>query len=394
MSSIKSAFTRRRFLQNASALATALGFGPDAQTAADETGGVDMFVRAKPIWPKGRETERNLFVGFHHTIKVNSTRRQPVTLKITASTIYRAFLNGKFVGYGPARGPHGYVRVDEWGLDDRLSPGTSTLAIEVAGYNVNSYYWLDQPSFLQAEVLCGDQVLAATGAGDVSFAATMLTQRVQRVQRYSFQRPFTEAYVLTTDSNRWRSETSGPAKPEPWSVLPSRKLLARNVSYPRFLLRQPLIHLTEGRVEVGAPPANLLKDRSLTKIGPQLKGFKESELETTPSIFLQGVRNVSARSVGEFFSWQGTVRLEANSYSILDFATNLTGFVGATVECRQRARVFFTFDEILSDEDVDFKRLDCVNAISYELEPGSYDLESFEPYTLRFLKLTTLGRRL
>jgi alpha-L-rhamnosidase len=45
---------------------------------------------------------------------------------------------------------------------------------------------------------------------------------------------------------------------------------------------------------------------------------------------------------------------------------------------------------MIRNGDVDFKRLSCVNAIALELEPGSYEFESFEPYTLKFLKLFTL----
>jgi alpha-L-rhamnosidase len=60
------------------------------------------------------------------------------------------------------------------------------------------------------------------------------------------------------------------------------------------------------------------------------------------------------------------------------------------VECDQPSRLVFTFDEILSGQDVDFKRLGCVNAVVYELQPGRYQLESFEPYTLRYLKLMVL----
>ena len=103
---------------------------------------------------------------------------------------------GQFVGLGPARGPHGYYRVDVWNLRQQLRPGANVIAIEVAGYNANSYYLLDQPSFLQAEVTSGDQVVASTAAAGVRFEALILDDRVQKVQRYSFQRPFIEVYRL------------------------------------------------------------------------------------------------------------------------------------------------------------------------------------------------------
>ena len=84
------------------------------------------------------------------------------------------------------------------------------------------------------------------------------------------------------------------------------------------------------------------------------------------------------------------VRLQPKSYAILDFGTNLTGFLGAKITARGRTRLFFTFDEVLSDGDVDFKRLGCVNIVLYEIVTGTYRLEAFEPYTLRYLKLIVL----
>jgi alpha-L-rhamnosidase len=84
------------------------------------------------------------------------------------------------------------------------------------------------------------------------------------------------------------------------------------------------------------------------------------------------------------------VNLKPNTYEILDFGVNLTGFLGARLECRTRTRLCLTFDEILSGGDVDFKRLGCVNVVAYELAPGIYDVESFEPYTLRYVKLIAL----
>ena len=84
--------------------------------------------------------------------------------------------------------------------------GENVLAIEVAGYNVNSYYLLDQPAFLQAELTCGDDVLAATGSVKNSFEAMILPERVKKVQRYSFQRPFSEIYRPEPGYDQWRTE--------------------------------------------------------------------------------------------------------------------------------------------------------------------------------------------
>ena len=68
------------------------------------------FQSAKPVWPAGRETELNLTVGFRAVFA--SQPAADVAVKIAASTVYRVWLNGAFVAIGPARGPHGYYRVD------------------------------------------------------------------------------------------------------------------------------------------------------------------------------------------------------------------------------------------------------------------------------------------
>ena len=166
------------------------------------------FVSAKPVWPKGRETEKNLFVGFRAVFRTNDVPGR-VTLRAAGATDYRVFVNGEFLAHGPARGPHGFFRVDEWDLTDRLQAGDNVVAFEVAGYNVNSYALLDQPSFLQAEVVAADgKVLASTDGKGEHFSATVLPQRVQKVQRYSFQRPFSEVYRLAPGWDTWRKDPS------------------------------------------------------------------------------------------------------------------------------------------------------------------------------------------
>src|ERR1035437_4089891 len=199
-------------------------------TCANLAVSAPTFDSAKPIWPKGRETEKNLFVGFRATFKAPAQER--VYLRATGATIYRVFLNGHFLAHGPARGPHGFYRVDEWDLTDKLLPGANVVAFEVAGYNVNSYSLLDQPSFLQAEVVAGGNVLASTDGKGAAFTATILKERVQKVQRYSFQRAFSEVYRLTPGYDHWRSDPATTLGGTKVSTLPARALLLRRVDYP------------------------------------------------------------------------------------------------------------------------------------------------------------------
>ena len=168
----------------------------------------DYFRSAEPVWPEGRQYEKNLSIAFISGFEAH--KNQNTFLKVAASSLYRIYLNDDFVGHGPARAGHGYYRVDEWDLSDHLNDSLNILKIEVASYNVNSFYLLDQPGFLQAEVISGTKIISATSDRNDDFAAFEMKERVQKVPRYSFQRPFIEYYRISdTPSPLARGDTGG-----------------------------------------------------------------------------------------------------------------------------------------------------------------------------------------
>ncbi|MHB0957032.1 MAG: alpha-L-rhamnosidase-related protein [Pirellulaceae bacterium] len=354
--------------------------------AAGSAADTPLFASAKPVWPAGRETEMNLTTGFRALFASPASAR--VALKIAASTVYRVWLNGSFVAIGPARGPHGYYRVDELDLSRHVKAGENVLAVEVAGYNVNSYDVLDQPSFLQAEVVAdGERVLAATGSADLGFDALICSERLQKVQRYSFQRPFIEVYRLTPAIDAWRTSITAIANRVALSEVPAKQFLPRRVLLPQFEIRFPEQLVAQGRLLRHNNVENPWKDRSLVDIGPKFKGYPEDQLEVIPSLEIQTLGSHQQQALSTVYDPGSPLALAAGDYRILDLGTNLTGLVGATLACTEKSRCWFVFDEILSEGDVDFKRLGCVNLVSYELEPGRYEVESIEPYTMRYLKV-------
>ncbi len=366
--------------------------GAALAAAAPATG----FQAGTPVWPSGRTTEMNLLVGFRAVIPAPRDGGK-VVLRVAASTLYRARVNGAFVGHGPARAAHKFYRVDEWDLTSALGAGRNVVALEVSGYNVNSYYLLDQPSFLQAEVVAGDRVLAATGtakAGDgaswAPFDATILEHRVQKVQRFSFQRPFIEVYRLAPGFDRWLRDPAAPVAAVGTEAVEPKRLLPRRVPYPDFAVTSPAAHVAEGRVEKRDAVERLWKDRALTAIGPALKGYPERELATVVSTEMQYLASSQATALDRKWTEGDEFALGAGRYRILDLGRNLTGFLGLTVTVSARSELRLAFDEALTGGDVDFKRLGTVSVVSYSLEPGTYRLETLEPYTLRYLKAINL----
>ena len=273
------------------------------------------FVEAKPVWSEGRECEKNLTLSFREVVDVRFAKE--ANIRLTASCDYRLRVNGRFVAHGPCVAAHDYYRIDAYDLKPYLRLGKNIIAIEVAGYNCPSYYLLDQPSFLQAEIVVDGEVVAATGEG---FEAYDFGQRVVDVPKFSFQRPYTEAYVLDSSYDDWATDKKwrSTVKAEKLVEQEHKALLSRGVAYPDYRLHK-------------------------------------------------------AKPIAE---------------NLYKFATNSSGFLRAKVVVKKPCKLELRFDELLNDEGrVAKKRLGWKPYILYDLQPGEYELESFEPYTMQYVEV-------
>ncbi|MCQ2144083.1 MAG: hypothetical protein MJY56_08475, partial [Bacteroidales bacterium] len=274
------------------------------------------FIEAEPVWAENRETEKNLTLSFLGEAKGGLFGRKAV-VRIAASTDHRLYVNKKFVAHGHCVAAHGFYRMDEYPV--RLRPGRNHIAFEVAGYNEPSYYLLDQPSFLEAEVVAGDKVLAATGR---DIKAYEFGQRRQDIHRFSFQRPFAEEYSYAEGYSCWRHGDTGEAPEVVLAVQPEKKIIERGVAYPDY------------RIHKASPVSD-------------------------------------------------------NVYA---FETNSSGFLIADVAVLEPSKLVLKFDELLGEDGpVSTTRLTCAAYVTYNLEPGFYNLETFEPYTMKYVEAEIEG---
>ena len=373
---------RRTFLKSGS-LASMAALAPmsgklTALHAAQADEAAPSFSRAVAVWAKDRQEEMNVTLVFSAAVEMpeNFSADKPVIVRMTGSTIARIMVNGELAGYGPARGPHGWFRVDEWEIQSFLKPGKNLVTIEVAGYNSNSFYHLDQPSFLQAEIVSDNAVLAATAVDGGGFEVADKTGvRIQKIQRFSFQRPFTEAY----DLRRQLKEGVTLAQQ------PEAALLPRRVPYPEFTVIKPAAW---GKCGTFTPrevaEGDLWRDRSLIGISDQLKGYPIDQLDQIITDDMQKIAttltDAEAKSIGADYK-EGDVQ-------IVDFGANYAGFFELEVDCPQETTLVISFDEILNaDGDVDFHRLGTCAAIPWTLPAGQHKLLSFEPNVCRYAKI-------
>jgi alpha-L-rhamnosidase len=365
---------------------------PVPSPAVGET--ASLIREAVPVWAAGREKEMNLNLAFRGVFQMK--KRTDAVLRLTASTIYRVYVNGSFVGSGPARGPHGYYRVDEYEIGNRLKAGENIIAVEVAGYNVNSYYTLDQPSFLLAEVEAAGKIVLATGKKG-RLEAFQRGERLQKVERYSFQRPFTEYYRVSEGYDRWRTSTlpatTATATAVKLTNYPPVALLPRNVALPGFEKINPVAVYAKGSMKK-ITPQTYYKDRSLVHISESFKGYPEAALEVYPvSQEIQELATDRQEVLNHPATSAMPLSLKEKEFCTCTFAANYSGFIGARLHCPQQTRLLFYFDETLREGDVRTKQrmADVNNEVVYELEPGAYEIETLEAYTLKYLKVIVLS---
>ena len=342
----------------------------------------NLFTAAKPIWPEDWEHEKNQTFGFKALI---GRKGEKILFRVAASSMYRFFINGEFIGMGPARGPHDYYRVDEWDIADSLEKEINILAVEVVSYNINSFYLIDQPPFFQGEIIIDGKVVLATGQCE-GFECGILNDRVKKTQRYSFQRTFSECYRIGPDFDDWHKDLSTGLPPAKVSVTGEKKLISRNLPQFTFPLFPVKSVMETGTAQGGCLPKRNYSDRSLKSISDKIKGYHEDELEVHLTDEALAIETKVKQSGGKL-----PVRLSGDTYALFDFGINKTGFIGLDIECAEDTEVFLMFDEVLIDGDVNFIRLNCCNIIKYSLKCGKYNLLSFEPYTMKYIKIIALG---
>lgn len=328
-----------------------------------------MFLNAKPIYLKGRSTEMNTLATFRTVL----TQSGNALLRVTAASYYRAFLDGRFLGYGPARAAKGYARVDE--LPFTLDGGEHELIIEVEGFYCESLSTVHQPSFCLAEVFVNDAPVAWTGEHFEGYAPKY---HVQKVDRYSIQRHFSEV----RDYRNGCALTCPCCKAE-IEVLPlPLKMLTRGVPYAKYdtftldasTARGTLAHSPEKEA------AMLEKQKPYNANQIRWGNFEYDEMTSRPYFWF--------RSQSQTLTGKGEklpVEIAAGEYVRFDLGQIETSFLQAEFEALEASDVILTFSEYCEgDELINYNN--TKNALEYFVNAGSHHRTmSTEPYSCRFL---------
>ena len=320
-----------------------------------------MFLKARPIWLSGKENEMNVQAEFFAFF----SGAENLSLRITGATVYKVWLNGVCVLYGPSPAPKGYARVDILPLDT-VKGKQNSITIEAAGYNCRAYSHIKQKSFIQAEIFDGDRCIAATG---YDFGGKELVSREKKVLRYSFQRHFTEVWDFSRTDKVCEVDTLDL----------DIKYLARKAPLPDMQAERIAKAYAKGEFTVcGRDWAIPSYQGATDRIGANIDGFTLSEITAFP--------------IKEFADFEYNVlpiehllplSLEKGEYAVFECENNTAGSMSLSFEASADSRFFIVFDEKLIDGRFDIDGLENFNIISV-VPRDKTEFTSFEVYGFKY----------
>jgi alpha-L-rhamnosidase len=204
-----------------------------AQTAHLET---QPFRRVSWIWDTLEEHgpgERNKTVLFRHLFHLSS-EPSGALLHISADSRYLLFLNGKRLGFGPARTYHVHYAYDTYDITDNLTPGINLVAVQVQHWGEATFQHQVGRGGLLLEIENADsgEILLASGADWRAWRSRAYQQNTPRIacqlpwEEQFDARLHTEDWQLSTfDDRSWpNAQEIGRAGCAPWETLSPRTI--------------------------------------------------------------------------------------------------------------------------------------------------------------------------
>ncbi len=309
-----------------------------------------------------------------------------VTVRATARSLYRLFINGTPVLYGPARTAHGYARVDERDVSAYLRPGRNHIALEVVAYG-RDYSGYDRYSndctledgLLTAEFLVNGQVALATGR-DVFLTCT-ITARAPESERISHSRECTEVYHMDAAYAAWRCGEGDlvPAVP-----------VADEPCYLRHDALIPTLECFPIRDLVAFGACRLDPDRAVPPLFYEVSSPSYAALPEHPTADCRRTVEEPSAAVSARLTPSGLSLGGAESfYALYDGGVSRVGFVRLSVTCETAGILDLVHSELLdTDGTVPYYHNQVTRL---HLPAGRTDFLAMEPALARYLRLIFRG---
>lgn len=359
---------------------------------------MEYFKKAEMIFLESMRSGMNVQAGFRKDFSLEA-RPGSIVLRITARTFYKAYINGEFAFYGPARAAHEHARVDIIDISDFTHAGFNSLAVEVAGYNVGNLYVTGEYSFLMAEIEADGDVIAFT---DKHWTGLELRQKRGYAENYSHARCISELYDLDAGYYNWRTADDG-ALASFENVTPVEEIknnirfLERGSGIPDY----QTVHYTKLLNVAAVVPApehdRITHLPFMTKTVPENK--EQGPIER-PVVDCRNDKNMPFSGRIDFGAATGlsnaqeiTVHSETEANALdFDFEEMASAFPGIEFTCSKKVTIdLIHADKLTRDGNFDARNCYSITVIRLHCEAGRYRFEAFEPYGVRYLRVIIRG---
>lgn len=305
----------------------------------------------KLIWAKEKTHCKNITLAFCYF-----RAKKGDCIRLAAGDFYRVFVNGNFLSYGPSRTAAGYSRVRDIDIKE-----DGVIVVETAGYYTACYGNDKFIPFFGAELFREGCLVANSD----DFLCVHLNDRVQKTERYSYQRNYVEVYTEKEDrESLYRGKNSYP-------VMQTAEI------------SETIVLLDSGEDTASYEQLNFsLKNEEFSDL---------SELKPKKLWWTDYVKEGKAEGYlpeeyeFDFGKWIKEKRAMKKTYAL---TAARTGFIQAEFTAEKDGFALLVFDEYAFSEtkpDICFQRTNCNDYIVIRLKSGVRRFISFEPYELKYL---------
>ena len=337
------------------------------------------FKKAIPVWISGRENEMNVWVSLRTVTK----GKKSTLFHITGHAAYDVKVDGELIAFGPAKCGAGYYRVDKLDLSPYVKEN-SVITVVVAGYNCPCGSFLDEPSFVCAELIEDGEVTAATG--NIGFDCRCVSEHVREAQRYSNQRTFGEVYEMTPDINAWYKDPFADISLyETVALSPvcdTKLFIERECAYNTFDKIYPEAIVSRETFTVGSKTPEDVSYPGYMK--PSQYKFMPEEVKLDTYLLCQNL--IETSTVASHDKPENETITEGNA-ATYKWNGNQSGRICMRVNCKKDARLVAIFEEYITPENKIFHYRSIHNCVVWDMKRGVYELSTFEPYVLQALRL-------
>jgi len=203
--------------------------------------------QARWIWREGDPAPRNYFLYFRKKVDLSSVPEE-ASLSISADSRYILYLNGEYIGQGPARSFPEHQQFDSYQVEGRLNKGENVIAVLVHHFGESNFQYIEGRGGLICQLDMGKETVIS----DRSWKVKQCLAFKDTVPRVSCQLGFAEEYdsrrevpgwkEICFDDSSWQNAAELDGK-LPWSRLERRTIpfLTEDPVFPVRVLETEMV---------------------------------------------------------------------------------------------------------------------------------------------------------